>query len=92
MAIQETLQAQFGINVANLHYNLQPTELFHQAIANDKGRIRHDGPLDEQKAYATKLGDQGPLVFYTDPDVTGRPVKDTFAVDWPEVVDELWWY
>ncbi len=91
MGITETLREEFGIGVANLHYNLDAKELFHQAIANDKGRIRHNGPLDEQKAYATKLGDQGPLVFYTDPDVTGRPVNDTFAVDWPEVVGDVWW-
>lgn len=91
MGITETLREEFGIGVANLHYNLDAKELFHQAIANDKGRVRHNGPLDEQKAYATKLGDQGPLVFYTDPDVTGRPVNDTFAVDWPEVVGDVWW-
>lgn len=91
MGITETLREEFGISVADVHYNLDAKELFHQAIANDKGRIRHNGPLDEQKAYATKLGDQGPLVFYTDPDVTGRPVNDTFAVDWPEVVGDIWW-
>ncbi len=91
MGITETLREELGISVADLHYNLDAKELFHQAIANDRGRIRHNGPLDEQKAYATKLGDQGPLVFYTDPDVTGRPVNDTFAVDWPEVVGDIWW-
>lgn len=91
MEIQAQLQNDFGIRVANLRYNLEPKDLFKEAIANDRGRIRHDGPLDEQKAYATKLGEDGPLIFYTDPDVTGRPVKDTFAVDWPEVMGELWW-
>lgn len=91
MAISQTLRAELGISVANLHHNLSASALFHQAIANDRGRVRIGGALDEQKAFATKLGDQGPLVFYTDPEVTGRPVKDTFAVDWPEVTNDFWW-
>lgn len=72
-------------------YGLDKKELFHEAIANDRGRIRKDGPDDEQKAYPTKLGVDGPLVFYTDPSCTGRPVQDTFAVGWPEFDDQLWW-
>src|SRR5699024_5434927 len=30
-------------------------------------------------------------LYYSDPSCTGRPVKDTFAVAWPEVEDEVWW-
>jgi hypothetical protein len=26
-----------------------------------------------------------------DPDCTGRRVKDTYTVAWPEVVDQIWW-
>ena len=33
-----------------------------------------------RKAFATSLGAEGPLVYYTDPDCTGRRVLDTFAV------------
>src|SRR3546814_1355016 len=32
-------------------------------------------------AYATKLGVDGPLVYYTDPECTGRRTKDTYAVN-----------
>lgn len=91
MGIREDLKGALGIDGPDLHHNLSSTDLFHNAIANDRGRVRRDGPADEQKAYATKLGEQGPLVFYTNPDITGRPVRDTFCVDWPEVHDEIWW-
>ena len=52
---------------------------------------RPDGSNDEQKAYPTRLGVAGPLVYYTDPTCTGRPVQDTFCVAWPEVEDKVWW-
>ena len=64
--------------------------MFHEAVANDRGRVRRGGPSDERKAFPTRLGVDGPLVFYTDPDCTGRRTKDTFAVKWPEVADEIW--
>lgn len=67
----------------------KPT-LFREAIANDRGRVRRDFPSDEQKAHATALGVDGPLVYYTDPDCTGRRTKDTYAVKWPEVADDIW--
>ncbi|MES2683194.1 MAG: phosphoenolpyruvate carboxykinase (ATP), partial [Pseudomonadota bacterium] len=63
---------------------------FHEAIANDKGRVTKGGPDNAQKAFPTVLGDKGPLVYYTDPDCTGRRTKDTFAVAWPEVENEIW--
>ena len=91
MSIREEIQTKLGLTVANVQHNLDAKALFHAAIANDRGRTQRGGPADAQKAFATKLGDQGPLIFYTDPDVTGRPVNDTFAVDWPEVEGELWW-
>ena len=72
-------------------HGLSKPELFREAIAKDRGRIRVDGADDEQKAYPTKLGIDGPLVFYTDPTCTGRPAQDTFAVAWPEFDDVLWW-
>lgn len=85
------LEALFGLKNVNLKVNLSKEELFHEAIANDRGRIRADGPDDEQKAYPTKLGVNGPLVYYTDPTCTGRPVQDTFGVAWPEVEGKVWW-
>jgi phosphoenolpyruvate carboxykinase (ATP) len=30
-------------------------------------------------------------MYYADPTCTGRPVQDTFAVAWPELVDDIWW-
>lgn len=80
-----------GLKTVSYKYDLSKPQLFNEAIANDRGRIRKDGPDDEPKAYATKLGVNGPLVFYTDPSCTGRPVQDTFAVARPEFDDVLWW-
>lgn len=85
------LEELLGLKSVEYKANLTKEELFHEAIANDRGRIRADGPDDEQKAYATKLGDKGPLVYYTDPTCTGRPVQDTFGVAWPELEDKIWW-
>jgi len=90
MSFQADLEKLLGLKTVTYKYNLSKTELFHEAIANDKGRITRGGPNNAQKAFATKLGDQGPLVFYTDPDCTGRRTKDTFAVAWPEVENEIW--
>jgi len=85
------LQRLLGLKNCTYKYNLTKEELFHEAIANDRGRVRRDGPSNERKCYPTKLGTKGPLVYYTDPDCTGRRVKDTYAVKWPEVADQIWW-
>jgi phosphoenolpyruvate carboxykinase (ATP) len=85
------LQRLLGLKNCTYKYNLTKEELFHEAIANDRGRVRKDGPSNERKCYPTKLGIKGPLVYYTDPDCTGRRVKDTYAVKWPEVADQIWW-
>ena len=85
------LEALFGLSNVSYKINLSKEELFHEAIANDRGRVREGGPDDEQKAFATKLGVNGPLLYYTDPTCTGRPVQDTFGVAWPEVDNSVWW-
>ncbi len=90
-AVAQQLKQQFGLDTVTLNYGLSQDALFHAAIANDRGRVRIDGPDDEQKAYPTALGVDGPLMFYTDPTCTGRPVSDTFAVARPEVLDTVWW-
>ncbi|MEM8903638.1 MAG: phosphoenolpyruvate carboxykinase (ATP), partial [Actinomycetota bacterium] len=90
-AISAELAERFGLDGPELRCGLSQAELFHEAIANDRGRITEDGPDDDQKAYATVLGVDGPLVYYSDPTCTGRPVQDTFAVAWPELDDEIWW-
>lgn len=90
-SVAEQLKEQLGLESVTLNYGLSQDELFRAAIANDRGRIRPDGPDDEQKAYETSLGIDGPLVYYTDPTCTGRPVSDTFAVARPEVEDTVWW-
>jgi len=89
--VAEQLAAKFGLTNIRLRYGLSQNELFHAAIANDRGRVELDGPDDAQKAFATSLGEDGPLVYYSDPTCTGRPVQDTFAVAWPELLDEIWW-
>ena len=62
-----TSSACLGLKTVNYKYGLSKEELFAEAIAHDRGRVRADGPSDEQKAYSTKLGTDGPLVYYTDP-------------------------
>ena len=90
MTFQADLEKLFGLKSVTYKYNLGKKELFHEAIANDRGRVKRDGPSDAQKAFPTVLGDAGPLVYYTDPDCTGRRTRDTYAVKWPEVADEIW--
>ena len=89
--IEQALQDQFGIKNVTLHYGLSQDELFFAAIENDRGRVTPEGSSDEQKAYQTALGVDGPLVYYSDPSCTGRPVDDTFAVARSEVNDTVWW-
>jgi phosphoenolpyruvate carboxykinase (ATP) len=84
------LEKLLGLKSVSYKYNLSKDELFHEAIRNDRGRVRKDGPGDAQKAFPTKLGVNGPLGYYTDPDCTGRRTKDTYAVKWPEVADQIW--
>ena len=85
------LEELLGLTSVSYRHNLSKEELFTEAIANDRGRVRADGPDDEQKAFPTALGAAGPLVYYTDPTCTGRPVQDTFGVAWPEIEDTVWW-
>ncbi|MBT5581183.1 MAG: phosphoenolpyruvate carboxykinase (ATP), partial [Acidimicrobiaceae bacterium] len=54
-------------------------------------RVEIDGPNDAQKAFPTSLGVDGPLVYFSDPACTGRPVADTFCVDRPATTDRVWW-
>ena len=75
MTLQAQLSSLLGLEGIEFKHNLDKPTLFHEAIAHDRGRIRADGPDDEQKAYPTKLGVDGPLVYYTDPSCTGRPVR-----------------
>ena len=89
--IEQALQDQFGITNVTLHYGLSQDELFFAAIENDRGRVTPEGSSHEQKAYQTALGVDGPLVYYSDPSCTGRPVDDTFAVARSEVKDTVWW-
>lgn len=87
---ESDLEKLLGLKTVRYQYGLSKEALFHEAIANDRGRVRRGGPSDEQKAFPTKLGVNGPLVYYTDPDCTGRRTKDTYAVKWPEVADQIW--
>ncbi len=87
----DALSTRFGLDAVDVRAGLSQDELFSAAVAGDRGRTRIDGGEHDQKAFATALGADGPLVFYSDPTCTGRPVQDTFAVAWPEVEDEVWW-
>ena len=91
MTVESELETLLGLKNVDLRHGLSQDELFGEAIANDRGRTRVDGPDDDQKAFATALGIDGPLVYYSDPSCTGRPVQDTFAVAWPEFDDDVWW-
>jgi len=85
------LEKLFGLTEVSYAQGLSKEALFHAAIRNDRGRVRPGGPDDEQKAFPTALGVNGPLVYYTDPTCTGRPVRDTFGVAWPEYEEQVWW-
>ena len=90
MELREQLD-QLGLTEVTFEHNLSKEALFQESIANDRGRTRLGGPFTDQKSFPTKLGVQGPLLYYTDPTCTGRPVNDTFAVAWPEIKDDIWW-
>jgi phosphoenolpyruvate carboxykinase (ATP) len=85
------LEQLLGLKTVSYKANLPKEELFWEAVRCDRGRVKRGGTPDAQKAFPTKLGVKGPLVYYTDPDCTGRRVKDTYAVRWPEVADVIWW-
>ena len=91
MELKSALERKLGLKGIDYKHNLSKTRLFEDAIANDRGRVRLDGPDTDRKCFPTRLGVDGPLVFYTDPACTGRPVADTFAVAWPEVEGKVWW-
>ncbi|MGH1502613.1 MAG: phosphoenolpyruvate carboxykinase (ATP) [Acidimicrobiales bacterium] len=85
------LETALGLKGVNVRHGLSQDDLFEAAVANDRGWVDPNGSGDDQKAFATKLGVDGPLVYYTDPTCTGRPTKDTFAVARPGIADEVWW-
>jgi len=90
-AVQAELAEQFGLTTPNLRVGLSQDDLFHAAISNDRGRVHLDGGFDDQKAFPTSLGVDGPLVYFSDPTCTGRPLADTFCVAREEVLDTVWW-
>ncbi|MDE0217164.1 MAG: phosphoenolpyruvate carboxykinase (ATP) [bacterium] len=90
-SVADQLRIRFGLDSVDVRAGLTQDELFAAAIEGDRGRTRIEGGEHDQKAFATALGAEGPLIFYSDPTCTGRPVQDTFAVAWPEVVDDVWW-
>ena len=91
MDLAAALERKLGLKNVAYRHNLSKEQLFYEAIENDRGRVEPDGPCDAQKAFPTALGVNGPLMFFTDPSCTGRPVADTFAVAWPEVENVIWW-
>ena len=91
MELKVALERKLGLKGIDFRYNLPKGRLFEEAIANDRGRVRLDGPDTDRKCFPTRLGVDGPLVFHTDPTCTGRPVSDTFAVAWPEIEGRVWW-
>ena len=91
MELKVALERKLGLKGIDFRHNLSKVRLFGEAIANDRGRVRPRGPDTDRKCFATRLGVDGPLMFYTDPTCTGRPVDDTFAVAWPEVEGDVWW-
>ena len=91
MSLAAALEKKLGLENLDYRHNLPKDVLFHEALRNDRGRVRVGGADDEPKAFATRLGVRGPLLFYTDPTCTGRPVDDTFGVAWPEVEGDVWW-
>jgi phosphoenolpyruvate carboxykinase (ATP) len=91
MNITQDLEKLLGLRNCTLRHNLDRVELFKAAVANDRGRTKKGGSYGDPKAFATKLGEKGPLVYYTDPDSTGRRVNDTFAAAYSEIESKVWW-
>ena len=48
--IATQLETTFGLAGVELRYGLSQDELFHEAIAHDRGRVEIDGSDDAQKA------------------------------------------
>ena len=90
-AVASELSSTLGLAKVEIRYGLSQDDLFDAAVAGDLGRVRPAGPDNEHKAHASALGRNGPLVYYTDPSCTGRPVQDTFCVDRPSISDDVWW-
>jgi len=89
--VEKQLGRAFGIKGPRIDFGLAQDQLFHAAVTHDLGRVSPDGPRDSHKAHATALGVDGPLVYYSDPKCTGRPVNDTYCVDRPSITDSVWW-
>ena len=87
----EELESALGLTTTDIRYGLTQDDLFTAAVEGDLGRVRPGGPDDEHKARATALGHGGPLVYYSDPSCTGRPVADTYCVARPSIADDVWW-
>ncbi len=85
------LKQLLGLETVTYRLGLSKEECFREALVSDRGRTRKGGPDTDPKVHGTRLGTRGPLVYYTDPSCTGRPVQDTFAVAWPEVESKVWW-
>ena len=85
------LESALGLASVDIRCGLSQDDLFTAAIEGDLGRVRPGGSDDEHKAHSTALGLGGPLLYYSDPSCTGRPVADTFCVARESVVDEVWW-
>ena len=49
-SITDQLQAKFGLQGIEFRHNLTKEELFHEAIANDRGRVSINGDDKAQKA------------------------------------------
>ena len=47
MTLQRVLEQKLGLTDVSYKHNLSKEQLFHEAIANDRGRLRIDGPDDE---------------------------------------------
>ena len=85
------LSSDLGLRTVDVRYGLSQDELFAAAVEGDRGRVLPGGPDNDHKAHATALGREGPLVFYSDPSCTGRPVHDTFCVDRASITEDVWW-
>ena len=61
MDLKTDLERKLGLNNVEYKHNLSKQQLFREALRNDRGRTRVDGPDSDRKAYATALGEGGPL-------------------------------
>ena len=88
-AVQAELAEQFGLTTPNLEVGLSQDDLFHAAIANDRGRV-HWTAVRRPEGLPDIAWCRRSARLLQRPDVHRSPGSDTFCVA-RESLDTVWW-